>query len=492
MTTMFNSFSELSFNGDREEVIKRYTYRFGKRDGFAVVDNEKESYIFLEPVFKVWADANGSYVKDSRGLFLRFQDPWEAFQKEISTKLNQNSIDINCPNVSGYFSYEFLHSCEEILKAKVDDHKVPYYVFYIYQTVLKLPKQCLPSQCSGSIVSFNYESTPLWKFSDVSSDVFHNQSELANQDLKIDNSELKLLSLAQELEDFSNFSQVTYEQAVSEIIKLIHSGEVYQVNLSQQFILPYFGRPEAFAVLLRSICPSNHSAYLSVRAMPGFEGFQVVSASPELFFVCDGTSIKCSPIKGTRRRGQSVFEDQVLADELISSEKDKSELTMIVDLVRNDLSKIAETGSVRVSNPSRIETLPNVHHLVADVKAKLTANINFDEIIKALFPCGSITGAPKIAAMKIIAKIEGCTRGVYTGAIGVLGVKGRAEFNVAIRTAMVRDGYICVSSGGGVVFDSNPTNEYFETIAKVRAIYSAIRAIEQESYEDLAPIALAI
>lgn len=468
---MFTEVKSTNFQGTRERAIPKYLNRFGRRDGFSIVDSGQDSYVFLEPVLKIWGDSNGSYVRDHRGLSMRFEGSWEAFEKEVVGRINSVNQFSLCPCVSGYFAYEFLHQCETVNHAEFDETKSPFYVFYFYKTVLKLSEG---RSGSGELFHFAWDVPALWEISEVPSEYypidFVNEEALSSETGKL----LNPKEIAECLEEFSNFSKQSYLRAVENIKDLIRDGEVYQVNLSQQFLIPYFERPERFANLLRKKCPAAHGAYLSVRSMPGFESFQIISASPELFFHSDGKNIQCSPIKGTRPRGANSDEDILLASELNQSEKDHAELAMIVDLVRNDLGRVAKIGTVKVDDHARLESHPNVHHLVSDVSCELAEGVSLLDIIRSVFPCGSITGAPKIAAMKVISKMENTTRGAYTGAIGMLGTKGFAEFNVAIRTAILREGYACINSGGGIVIDSDAEQEYYETMVKVSALYQAL------------------
>ncbi|MCB0335056.1 MAG: anthranilate synthase component I family protein, partial [Bdellovibrionales bacterium] len=207
----------------------------------------------------------------------------------------------------------------------------------------------------------------------------------------------------------------------------------------------------------------------------------ILSASPELFFHRSDATILCSPIKGTRPRGVSEQQDQNLANELQDSSKDRAELAMIVDLVRNDLGRIAEIGSVQVRTHARLESLPNVHHLVSDIEATLSKQIVFSDIIRALFPSGSITGTPKIAAMELIATLEQRPRRIYTGSIGCVGPNRLATFSVAIRTGICADGTFRFSSGGAVVIDSIPDDEFEETLAKAQSLYLPYQAFYQST-----------
>ncbi len=258
----------------------------------------------------------------------------------------------------------------------------------------------------------------------------------------------------------SSFTREAYLAAVRRAKEYIAAGDIYQVNLSQRLsIRTKASAPDLFLRLGES-SPAPFSAYLDTGP------FQVLSASPERFLRVDGGHVETRPIKGTRPRGKTPAEDRRLADELVRSEKDNAELAMIVDLERNDLGRVCQYGTVRVSRARGLETFPTVHHLVATVEGELDAGRDVVELLQAAFPGGSITGCPKIRAMEIIDELEPVRRGVYTGAIGYFGFDGRVDLSIAIRLAMLRDGVAYVPVGGGIVADSDPEAEYEETMAK--------------------------
>ncbi|HBE83352.1 MAG TPA: aminodeoxychorismate synthase, component I, partial [Blastocatellia bacterium] len=209
-------------------------------------------------------------------------------------------------------------------------------------------------------------------------------------------------------------------------------------------------------------------------------GSSVVSASPERFFRIADNSVTTSPIKGTIRRGADLDEDQRLRSELMASEKDRAENTMIVDLLRNDLGRICTYGSVKVESLCDVEEHPSLFHLVSTISGELRSNVSFSEIIRAVFPCGSITGAPKIRTMEIIDQIETADRGLSMGSIGIYipegfpGLEPAIQLNVAIRTMVIKDKRAVFNVGGGIVIDSDPECEFAESMLKAAALLSAI------------------
>jgi para-aminobenzoate synthetase component 1 len=268
----------------------------------------------------------------------------------------------------------------------------------------------------------------------------------------------------------STFTPAAYRRAVARVREHIVAGDVYQVNLSQRFSFPLAGDPFDAYLRLRRVNPAPFAAFLNLPEL------QVLSASPELFLRLDPATrrIETRPIKGTRPRGASQADDARLCAELLASAKDRAENVMIVDLERNDLGRVAEIGSVRVTELAALQDLPSVFHLVSTVEARLREDRDAVDLLLAAFPGGSITGAPKIRAMQIIDAIEPVARGVYTGAIGWFGYDGSLDLNIAIRTAVHVDGTAYVQAGGGIVADSDPEVEYQETLDKAGVLLAAL------------------
>lgn len=281
----------------------------------------------------------------------------------------------------------------------------------------------------------------------------------------------------------SNFSEVEYLQAIGSIKESIRRGDTYQTNLTQQFTadLPNDLSPQQIFYRLRQDNPAPFAAFVERLDST------VISASPERFLHISDSKISTSPIKGTRPRGKTADEDATLRSELLTSAKDRAENTMIVDLLRNDLGRVCEYGSVSVEKLCDLAEYPTLFHLVSTVTGDLRRDAKFSEILKAVFPCGSITGAPKISTMRIINEIETADRGLSMGAIGYYlpGRGGSLDFglgtsnsvsdlSVAIRTMVVRDHTATFNVGGGIVIDSDPEAEFDESITKAKALFNAI------------------
>jgi len=269
----------------------------------------------------------------------------------------------------------------------------------------------------------------------------------------------------------SHFSRESYCLAVKRVKEYIAAGDVFQVNLSQRFSADFSASPWTLYRCLSCMNPAPFAAYLQ------FPGLNVVSASPERFLKVTGRQVETRPIKGTRPRGKNPASDRSLRQELWNSAKDRAELTMIIDLERNDLGRVCETGSVRVPELFRLEEYATVFHLVSTVTGTLAPGRDTIDLLKATFPGGSITGAPKIRAMEIIEELEPVRRGIYTGSIGWIGYQGNADLNIVIRTFIVKGNRVYFQAGGGITADSAPEAEYEETLDKAEALFRALNCI---------------
>jgi para-aminobenzoate synthetase component I len=261
-----------------------------------------------------------------------------------------------------------------------------------------------------------------------------------------------------------------YARGIENVLQAIHAGEIYQANIARRIEAPM--EASLTPSLYLKMRQSNPSAYGTLWCIG--EGSWIASSSPECLFTYDSDTRAAHsyPIKGTRVRGASSQEDQELEYELRQDPKELAEHVMIVDLVRNDLGRVCQPGSVRVEHLAAPYRLPTVHHLVSDVAGVLSKELDVVDLLTALFPGGSITGAPKIAAMQKIEEIEGIRRGFYTGSVGIISPNGDADFNILIRTCIAHADRLYYQTGGGIVADSTAENEWNETCAKAQALTS--------------------
>jgi para-aminobenzoate synthetase component 1 len=267
----------------------------------------------------------------------------------------------------------------------------------------------------------------------------------------------------------SNFSRDDYLRTIERAIEYIRAGDIFQVNLAQRLLYPLGEEPLDVYLRLRECNPAPFAGYFA------FDDWVVASASPERFGSVDGAEVETRPIKGTRRRRPAPEADLFTRDELRESEKDQAENVMIVDLLRNDLSRVCRPGSIRVLGLCCVETYETVQHLVSEIRGQLQPGRTAWDLFPAVFPGGSITGAPKVRAMEIIAELEPTARGPYCGSLFYVGFDGRADSNILIRTFTIKDGWIQFPVGGGIVAQSDPASEYAETWHKAEGMVRALR-----------------
>jgi len=270
----------------------------------------------------------------------------------------------------------------------------------------------------------------------------------------------------------SGFGEQPYHAAVERAKKYIFDGDIMQVVPSQRMSKRFHATPLALYRALRTLNPSPYMFYFD------FSDFHVVGASPEILVRLEGDMVTVRPIAGTRRRGATPEEDAALADELLADAKERAEHIMLVDLGRNDAGRVAQTGTVKVTEQMVIERYSHVMHIVSNVEAKLKPGLTAIDVLRATFPAGTVSGAPKVRAMEIIDELEPVKRGVYAGAVGYLGFHGNMDVAIALRTAVVKDGMLHVQAGGGIVADSEPDAEWQETQNKAKALLRAAEMAE--------------
>jgi anthranilate synthase component 1 len=272
----------------------------------------------------------------------------------------------------------------------------------------------------------------------------------------------------------SNFSREEFEHAVKRAKEYIGAGDVFQVVLSQRFESSFDGEPLDFYRCLRFINPSPYMFCLNFGA-----DFSLVGSSPEMHVRLDGDTVEIRPIAGTRPRGLTPEEDEANAAQLLNDPKERAEHIMLVDLARNDVGRVAEFGSVRVTDFMQIERYSHVMHIVSNVAGHLRAGGNAFDVVRATFPAGTVSGAPKIRAMQIISELEKTRRGCYAGAIGYFGFNGNVDSCIALRCAVLKNGHAYFQAGAGIVSDSDPQREYDETVFKARAMMKALAMASQ-------------
>jgi anthranilate synthase component I len=271
----------------------------------------------------------------------------------------------------------------------------------------------------------------------------------------------------------SEFTENAFITAVERAKRYIYDGDIMQVVLSQRTSKPYHASPLALYRALRSLNPSPYMFYYH------FDDFHVVGASPEILVRLEGDTVTVRPIAGTRPRGKSMQEDDALAKDLLADPKERAEHVMLMDLGRNDIGRVAQTGTVKVTENMQIENYSHVMHIVSNVDGKLKPNLTAIDVLRATFPAGTVSGAPKVRAMEIIDELELSRRGIYAGAVGYLGFNGDMDLAIAIRTGVIKDGKLHVQAGAGIVADSIPKSEWIETQNKAKALLRAAEIAEQ-------------
>ncbi len=395
------------------------------------------------------------------GSRLRWEDnnPWDSIGRTLAqfrSKGEMPAIPFR-GGVIGYFGYEMGRHIENVPQNVEDDLDLPESILGFYDTVLAYDHD--RQHWHLCLTDFGYRHRPGL---DQRIEEVRELAAQAKQHSRV----VRPISMLSPLE--SNFSAEQYHDAVSLSREYIAAGEIYQVNLSQRFHTKIDQDGWSLYSRLRETNTAPFMAFLQ------YGRFQVASSSPERFIKVVGNKVETRPIKGTRPRGDTPREDAWNKAQLLSSEKDRAELNMIVDLERNDLGKVCTYGTVKVTRHAICESYARVHHLVSTIQGLLHPGKGPVDILKATFPGGSITGAPKIRSMQIIDELEPHARGVYTGAIGYINFDGDLDLNIAIRTMTIKDKRVYFHAGGGIVMDSDPALEYEETLHKAHALIEAL------------------
>jgi aminodeoxychorismate synthase component I len=348
----------------------------------------------------------------------------------------------------GYFSYDLARGIEKLPAEAAEDVRIPDMYFYFYDNAVVVDNL----EAKAYVTALGMLRPKAESIEAITNRISCGQ--------KAEYGEIAATGTVFE----SNFSRQDYIDTVERVRQYIRSGDVYITNLTQRFSCETSKAPYDVYRDLRRINPAPFAAFMNA------EDFSIVSSSPERFLNISGRIVETRPIKGTRPRGRDEEEDARNRQELIGSEKDRSELLMIVDLERNDLSKVCKPNSVKVTELFKLEEYSTVFHLVSTVKGELKDDCTAVECIKACFPGGSITGAPKVRSMEVIETLEPNRRGIYTGCIGYLGFDGSADLNIVIRTILMKGGKAYFGVGGGITWESEKEAEYEETIDKARAL----------------------
>lgn len=365
----------------------------------------------------------------------------------------------------GFLSYDLCHFIERLPRSTRDDLQLPESCLAFYSTILAFDN--LTGKAYVFASGYPEQNDENLRLQQAAGQLQDMKAFITEHIPKMSQARTKAASPAHpELK--SNFSPAEYKAAVAKVRDHIIAGDLYQANISQRFETELTITPFELYNRLRKINPAPFAAYLK------YDDAVIVSASPERFLRLNNGLVETRPIKGTRPRCADTLNDKKMAQELTASSKDRAENIMIVDLARNDLGRVCQFGSVKVPELASLEIFPAVFHLTSTITGKLHPQKNLVDLLRATFPGGSITGAPKIRAMEIIDELEPTSRSVYTGALGYFCFSGNIDLNIVIRTFIIKGKKTYFQVGGGIVYDSDPEQEYTETLHKARALMQAL------------------
>ncbi|MBD3328576.1 hypothetical protein GF340_04695 [Candidatus Peregrinibacteria bacterium] len=427
------------------ESSKDGRYSYVVYDPFLVVWRKKhvtQSQV-LKEFFDIKKKGDGGIVEDGESWFV------EEVLKKFEQKMD-GPVPF-CGGAVGYLSYDYGVELTGVDQQVFDDVQIPDYSFGFYDKV----------------IAFDHETGVMHMLALAESDL---KAERKIEEIKNEMTGEGGLIRKGEIGDIeSNLSKESYLEKIEKVKEYLKDGETYQVNFSQRFKAK--STLDGFKVY-KKMTRDNPTPYACYFKYPDFE---IVSCSPELLIKKEGASLESWPIKGTVERKKNKNADDYQARKLLNDKKIDAELSMIVDLVRNDLGIISEIGSVEVKEHKALQYLSHVIHTFSKIGSQVRKGVSVFEILKAMFPGGSITGCPKKRTVEIIDKLEDFKRGVYTGSAGFIGFNGEMEFNILIRTLLLKDNYAFFGAGGGIVVDSDGQSEYEETINKVKVIFESLK-----------------
>ena len=401
--------------------------------------------------------------KGKRQKFITNKDPLD----ELGKILNQfKFIELKelprfCGGLVGYIGYDMIRFFEKIPDRNPDDLKLPDCLFMLTDTILIFDHV----RRTLKIVSNAYcQSNPVIAYAKAIKKIERIEKRLKSKSSysRSEKSNIPISAIS------SNFKKSDFKRAVGKIKEYISRGDIIQGVLSQRFRVPIKDKPVEIYRALRSINPSPYMYYLKLK------DFYIIGSSPEVFVRCENGAVEVRPIAGTRRRGRNEKEDKALIKDLLNDRKEKAEHVMLVDLGRNDIGRVCQPGSVKLNQLMTIEKYSHVLHIVSEVKGLLRKDRNIFDLIRATFPAGTVTGAPKIRAMEIIDKLEPTKRSLYAGLVGYFSFSGNLDSCITIRTILVKNKIAYIQAGAGIVADSKPEQEFQETVNKAQAMFKAI------------------
>ncbi|NEU32566.1 anthranilate synthase component I family protein [bacterium LRH843] len=456
-----------SFKYDQANWFRQYKQLAVKEKAHVLLESGRGgrySIIGLKPFATISGKADTLFI-DRQGVVETKKGPLLESLKEVLLPYHEQTVQELPPfqgGAIGYIGYDLVREIEDIADHAGDDLGLPDLYFMLFDDVFVYDHEIGElwiivhgEDSNGSLESRIKEYESAW---------INNEKER----------QWTSLESAHRKEWPDSLSEKAFHEAVEKIKKYIISGDVFQVNLSVRQSRPLTVEPLHIYQTLRGVNPSPYMSYVHT------PGFQLVSASPELLVKKVGRNLAARPIAGTRSRGKTAEEDTLLANQLIKNEKERAEHLMVVDLERNDLGKVSSYGTIDVDELMVIEKYSHVMHIVSNVRGVAADQYDLYDVIRAKFPGCTITGAPKVRTVEVIEELEPKRRGVYTGSIGWIGFNEDMELNVAIRTMICKDGYAHVQAGAGIVLDSEPKNEYKESLKKAKALWRALELSEED------------
>jgi len=420
-----------------------------------------------QPVRTLVTHGMHTEIGDANGVSISNNDPFELLRRELA------AADTAIPDIPfaggalGYWGYDLGHRSLKLTEHSPDARQLPDMAIGIYDWALILDHKQQSAQLVSQLHDPNTkEQLPqiLLRLQNAVSAGKTTNGELCSKDIRAGVEAFKVHGKIR-----TNYTRSEYETAFHAVKEYLQSGDCYQVNLAQQFSAQASGNAFEAYLTLRSLSPAPYSAFINLPQA------QILCASPECFLKVDNGRVETRPIKGTRPRSNDVRIDSRLALELAIHPKDRAENLMIVDLLRNDLGKCCAPGTVRVPKLFEVESFANVHHLVSTIEGQMVKGCDALQVLCDCFPGGSVTGAPKVRAMQIIAELEPQCRGIYCGTIGYAGFDGNLDSNIVIRTLVHSDNEIYCWAGGGIVADSDAEGEYQETLDKASGMMDLMR-----------------
>ncbi len=427
------------------------------------------SFLGFNPFLIMKAKRRKITLTDYNGTMEIEGNPLEHLRgllNQFSLKEVMASIPFPC-GVVGYLGYDLCHFIERLPCKAVDDLGLPDMYLGFYDTIVSYDN--VLKKCHVIGVDFGLDDT----LQDRMEDVIGVLSRKSGTPPESRNHKPNPATSDPVLK--FNFTKELYINAIRRIKEYITAGDVYQVNFSQRIETHIDIPPYELYKKLRAVNPAPFAGYLA------FDDNAIISSSPERFLNVHAGHVQTRPIKGTRPRGRDAETDGFMKQALLSSPKDDAELAMITDLERNDLGRVCDYGSVKVVERKVLEAYPTVYHLVSTIEGDMYERYDLIDLLKATFPGGSITGAPKIRAMQIIDELEPTQRSVYTGAMGYIGFNGDADLNIAIRTFIMKGKAVYFQVGSGIVADSDAEEEYEETLHKARALIDSLKTCQMPS-----------